>query len=451
MRLRSRMAVFCAKVVQMIIMRSGRGRGSTLPGYIARRIDPRILSVLSAMVRDRIIAVTGTNGKTTVNRIICQGLEAEGRKVVCNRLGANLPEGVISAFVQAADWSGNLRADYACLEVDELSAPGIFPELEPDLVLVTNLFRDQLDRAGEVDSVCRKLESAMGSVPEAKLAVNCDDICSLRLALDCGNPVVTYGISEKIAEDIPCGSREMVFCPLCGKKLEYDFFQYGQLGIYRCRGCGLKRPEPDVQAGGITFRNGRCSCRLQGISVTTRTQAPYSVYNTLAAYAALEAVDGPRESFPRMISGFDYGNNRENLFVIGEARVQLYLAKNPVGFQQKIFLLGKDPECKDVVIQINDSKLDGEDISWLWDVDYRYLARAGASSITAGGARGEDMKLCLEYEDIPCEVTGDIRGTVEELTVSGSKNIYFITNYSGLYAAGRMLDEMQSGWKAGPG
>ena len=129
--------------------------------------------------------------------------------------------------------------------------------------------------------------------------------------------------------------------------------------------------------------------------------------------------------------------------------VELFLAKNPVGFQQKLFLILKDPKPKDVVIQINDTRLDGEDVSWLWDVDYQYLAGANAETITAGGARRDDMVLCLKYGDIQCGSTADLRETMEILTEKGSKNVYIITNYSGLYSTNLMLDQMQSAWKEG--
>lgn len=449
MRLRSRVAILCAKLVYRAIRRAGRGSGSSFPGRVARRIDPEILSVMSGMVRRKIIAVTGTNGKTTANSILYHALKAEGCRVLYNKMGANLQDGVITALVLASGRSGRLDVDYACIEVDEMASRGIFPQLKPDCVLVTNVFRDQLDRTGEVDLICDRIRSAVSEVPEAVLVVNGDDICSWALRAGCGNPVITYGINEKMGEDIPAGTAEMIFCPACGNRLEYDFFQYGQLGIYRCPKCGLERPRPDVSAADIAWKTGGCSFTLDGRRMKSGARAPYNVYNTLSAYAALYAAEAPRENFHEMIAGYDYGNQRESIFTINEARVQLYLAKNPVGFQQKIFLLMKDPEPKDVVMQINDTRLDGEDVSWLWDVDYHYLASANTATVTAGGARCDDMELCLKYDGISCKSTRDLRRTVEEITMKGSKNVYIITNYSGLYRTNRMLGELQSAGREG--
>lgn len=449
MRLRSRFAIFCAKLAYMAIRRTDRGSGSAFPGYVARRIDPGILSVMSRMVRRKIIAVTGTNGKTTTNSILYHALKAEGCKVLYNKMGANLLDGVITAFVLASGKGGRLDLDYACIEVDEIASEGIFPGLKPDCVIVTNLFRDQLDRTGEVDIICDRIRRAVREVPDAVLVVNVDDICSWALRAGCANPVITYGISEEMGEDIPVGTAEMIFCPICGNRLEYDFFHYGQLGVYHCPKCGMERPRPDVSAADIAWKKGGCSFKLDGMVIKSGARAPYNVYNTLSAYAALYAADAHREKFGEMIAGFDYGNQRESIFTINEARVQLYLAKNPVGFQQKIFLLMKDPELKDVVIQINDTRLDGEDVSWLWDVDYHYLADANTATVTAGGARCDDMELCLKYDGIPCDSTQDMRHTVEELTMNGSKNLYIITNYSGLYRTNRMLGELQSAGREG--
>lgn len=449
MRLRSRLAIWSAKLTCAVIRFLNRGSGSSFPGAVARWIDPNILSVMSGMVRKKIIAVTGTNGKTTTNSILYHSLRAEGQKVLYNRMGANLLDGVITAFVLAAEKSGRLDIDYACIEVDEIASTNVFPGLKPDCVLVTNIFRDQLDRTGEVEMVCDRICRALKEVPEAVLVLNMDDICSWMLRTGCRNRMVTYGISERIAEDIPIGASEMIFCPVCGKRLEYVFFQYGQLGVYHCPNCGLERPKPEIALADIAWMDGSCSYTLDGMRIRSGAKTPYNVYNTLSAYAALIGADAPREKFGEVIEGFDYGNQRENLFTINNARVQLCLAKNPVGFQQKLFLILKDPEPKNVLIQINDTKLDGEDVSWLWDVDYRCLADVNAARVITGGARSDDMSLCLKYNGIPCDSTRDIGRTVERLIATDNKKIYIITNYSGLYRINRMLGKLETAWKEG--
>ena len=445
MRLRSRFAVRCAKITSFLSKKMNRGSGATLPGYVARRIDPNILKEISGQVRDKILVTMGTNGKTTTNAILCRALEAEGKKVIINRTGANMMNGIISAFVLATDRKSRLDADFACIEVDELAAAGVLPQLSPDCGVLTNISRDQLDRFGEVDITFNKLMAAVASVPEMKLIITCDDILSCSLAQESGNPYVTCGISEQIFDDISRSEiRESIFCRKCGSKLEYDFFHYGQLGIYHCPSCGWERPEPDFSAENITMReDGLYSFDLDGEHIDSTARTPHNIYNTLSAYTALKTAGAGYKKFKEMIESFDYGNNRESVFHIDGAKVQLHLAKNPIGFQQKVSLVLKDPAPKDIIIQINDTLQDGTDISWLWDVDFQYLADSNASSITTAGTRKYDMGLRLKYEDIPCRSTEDMEGTILELAKSGTKNLYVIVNYSGLYRTNHLLAELE--------
>lgn len=450
MNLRSKLAISCAKATSTLIKKMNRGSGVTLPGYVARLIDPKILSTMSRMVREKTIVTMGTNGKTTTNSILYHALKAEGKKVIINRTGANMLNGIISAFVLATDKHGNLDADYACIEVDEIASVRVLPQLKPDCALLTNISRDQLDRFGEVDITFQKLKNAVTSVPKSTLIINCDDVLSYTLAAESKNPHVTFGINEQIFDDISRSEiRESIFCRSCGKKLDYEFFHYGQLGIYRCPNCGLERPAPDYTAEHIVFHDEVYSFEMDGMQIDSTARTPYNIYNTLSAYAALCALGAPKAHFLKTIESFDYGNNRESIFTIHGARVQLHLAKNPIGFQQKISLVLKDPKPKDVIIQINDTYQDGEDISWLWDVDFQYLADANAVTITTNGTRRHDMGLRLKYEDISCASTTDLHGTIEKLTKTGTKNLYVIVNYSGLYRTNHLLTELEKATKEG--
>uniref|UniRef100_UPI00359C126A Mur ligase family protein n=1 Tax=Faecalicatena contorta TaxID=39482 RepID=UPI00359C126A len=450
MRIRSILAIKCAKCTSYLIKKLNRGSGVTLPGYVARIIDPRILSAMAEMVKEKTIVTMGTNGKTTTNSILYHALKAEEKKVIINRTGANMLNGIISAFVLATDKHCRLDADYACIEVDEIASVRVLPQLKPDCALLTNISRDQLDRFGEVDITFHKLKTAVTSVPNTKLIINCDDVLSYTLAAESENPFITYGISEQIFDDISRSEiRESIFCRSCGKKLEYDFFHYGQLGIYHCPSCGLERPEPDFTASDIELHDELYTFHMDGMDIHSTARTPYNIYNTLSAYAALNALEADRSHFQEMIETFDYGNNRESIFSINGARVQLHLAKNPIGFQQKISLVLKDKKPKDIIIQINDTYQDGEDVSWLWDVDFQYLADAQAATITTTGTRRHDMGLRLKYEDIPCDSTTNLRATVQERTEYGTGNLYVIVNYSGLYSTNHMLTELEKAGKGG--
>lgn len=444
MRLRSKLAVSAAKFTSAAIKKLHMGSGVTLPGLVARLIDPKILNEMSAQVGKKTIATMGTNGKTTTNSLLCKVLEDAGHAVIINRTGANMLNGIISAFVLSTDKHGLLHADYACIEVDEIASVRVLPQLSPDCVLLTNISRDQLDRFGEVDITYNLVKTAIHNVPKTKAVINCDDVLSYTLATEGKNPYVTYGISEQIFDDFSRSEiRESIFCRHCGKKLEYEFFHYGQLGIYHCPNCGLSHPTPDYTASDILFHDGVYDFSIDNVAIHSSARSPYNVYNTLSAYAALKALNADTSGFKDTIEHFDYGNNRESIFTINGARVQLHLAKNPIGFQQKISLVLKDAKPKDVIIQINDTYQDGEDISWLWDVDFQYLADANAKVILTTGTRKYDMGLRLKYEDISCDCTDDLRASILDLTKNGTKNLYVIVNYSGLYRTNHLLGALE--------
>ena len=447
---RSRLAICCGKLTSTWIRRLHRGNGGTLPGYVARRIDPGILTVLSGMVGEGILVVMGTNGKTTTNRILCEALRAEGKKVLINETGANMLNGVISAFVLAVEKGGILKADYACIEVDENASVEILPKLGPDCVVLTNISRDQLDRFGEVDLTYETIKSAVQSVPGACLAVNGDDAFLGFLLAECENPRVVYGIEEEVF-DVAARSEvlENAFCRFCGARLHYDLVHYGQLGLYRCPGCGFARPRPDYRAEDIAREEEGYSFTVEGRTEGIRTVSPYHVYNTLAAYGALRSVGISGERFAKALGSLDFGNNREGTFTIGRARVQLHLAKNPMGFQQKLSMIRSDSKPKDLLLFINDRAQDGRDISWLWDVDFQYLKEAGSVQIFTGGARRYDMGLRLKYEGIESQAVADIREALRRLTNKGTGNVYVVVNYSGLYPANHILEELMEEEKGG--
>ena len=451
MNFRSKLAIRTAKLTSVIIKKMNRGSGVTLPGYVARLIDPTILSTLSSMVTEKNIAVMGTNGKTTTNAILYQSLEAEGYKVISNRTGANMFNGIVSAFVLATEKDCTLQADYSCIEVDEITSLRVLPLLTPDYVLLTNIARDQIDRFGEVEMILQKIKSAFESTPETTLMINGDDVLSTSLAMECQNPFITYGINEDVfTED---SSLEKVYCRNCERKsesltepvpLEYQFYHYGQLGIYACPACDFKRPTPEYTATHIKRRNGVYSFAIGKLKINSTAPATYNIYNTLSAVAVLKAADVKVPHLKKSIEGFDYGNNRESTFIIGKAKIQLHLAKNPIGFQQKIVLMVKDEKPKDVVFLFNDTYQDGEDVSWLWDVDFAKLTQAKIRKLLCGGIRKYDVGLRLMYdnEEIPCEFVENLETTLKLLMAKGTKNIYLVLNYSNLYPTHALLERL---------
>ena len=441
MKIRVMIAVCAAKFVGYVCKKMGR-QGVTWAGKVAIKICPDILEQLSSQVRKAIFATCGTNGKTTTNNMLCAALEAEGQKVICNHTGSNMLNGVVAAFVLASKWNGKIDADYACIEADEASTRHIFPRIKPDYMLLTNLFRDQLDRYGEIDITMNILEEMMRKVPKMQIIVNGDDALSAYLAMDSGNSYVTYGISKPVIKSAANEIREGRFCKKCGAPLKYNFYHYSQLGDYACTGCDFKRPAIEYDASDVAVSD-HLAFTVDGRRLEANYKGFYNVYNILAAYAAGRTGGLGLEHFQDMLTDFNPENGRMEQFRIKGTGVTLNLAKNPAGFNQNISAVMQDQAPKDIIIAINDNAQDGTDISWLWDVDFDLLGNDSVKSITVSGIRCQDMRLRLKYVDIPSVLEGDVEKAIRDRVEDGVGNLYVLVNYTALFSTRNILKRLE--------
>ena len=443
MRLRRMMAIWAAKLAEKASVHIFHRQGVTWAGKIAIKICPNILSELAAQVKGDIFIVCGTNGKTTTNNMLCAALEAEGKKVVCNHTGSNMLNGVVAAFALGAGLNGNLKADCACIEIDEASTRRVFPYFKPDYMVLTNLFRDQLDRYGEIDITMNILKEVMQSAPDLKIIVNGDDALSAFLAMDAGNEYITYGISEKVLDDKNSHEiREGRFCKKCGAPLEYKFYHYSQLGDYACTSCDFKRPQIMFNASDIEVGD-RLSFTVEDKRITANYKGFYNVYNILAAYTAVRAAGIEPAHFNEMLAKFNPENGRMEQFTIKGTKIILNLAKNPAGFNQNISAVMQDDTLKDLIIVINDNAQDGTDVSWLWDVDFDRFKGANVNSITVSGIRCQDMRLRLKYVDIPSMLEADVEKAICERVENGCGNLYVLVNYTALFSTRNVLKRLE--------
>lgn len=442
MRLRRMLAIHISRIVGFVCKKMGR-QGVTWAGKIALKIDPNILKNLAGQVKKEIFITCGTNGKTTTNNMLCSALEQEGYKVVCNHTGSNMLNGVVAAFVLAADLKGDLDADYACIEVDEASTRHIFPQFKPDYMLLTNLFRDQLDRYGEIDITMNILKEVMQTAPKMKVVVNGDDALSAFLAMDSGNPYITYGISEKVMDDKDSHEiREGRFCKKCGARLQYKFYHYSQLGDYACTGCDFCRPAMDFDARDVVVGD-QLTFRVEDRLIAANYKGFYNVYNILAAYAAGRSAGLAMEHFNDMLKDFNPENGRMEQFRIHGTGIMLNLAKNPAGFNQNISAVMQDDSRKDLIVVINDNAQDGIDISWLWDVDFDRFKTDSVNSITVSGIRCQDMRLRLKYVDIPSDLEEDVETAIRKRIEDGCGNLYVLVNYTALFSTRNVLKRLE--------
>lgn len=421
---------------------------ANLPGKIALKIDPSLLDELRSKCTQGSVITVGTNGKTSTNNLLADAFEAAGRTIICNRTGANLAAGISSALLQqpAAQWG--------VFECDELWLAHVLPHLRSNYVLLLNLFRDQLDRCGEIDRIQTSIAGALIASPDTVLVYNADDPLCARISDEVPNRTVAFGLSESmgLAQNTVTDAQ---MCQKCDGMVRYHYRQYGQLGDYFCDQCDFARPTLDfagrdiaIGPAGVTMEVcGPAGCE----SVHTPQPTPYAAYNLVASYALCREVGIPTADFQRAQDAFNPRNGRLQRYRLGGRDVLLNLAKNPTGFNQNLKIVEADRGPKMVAFFINDQVADGRDISWIWDIDFEELAGQPDTVVFAGGSRAHDLAVRLKYAGIEAAVIESIEDAFARLgalTAAGvlpaDAAVYAIANYTALPPVHAALNAMEA-------
>lgn len=421
---------------------------ANLPGKIALAIDPALLDELRGKCTQGSVITVGTNGKTSTNNLLADAFEAAGCAIICNRTGANLAAGITSALLQqpAAQWG--------VFECDELWLAHVLPRLRSNYVLLLNLFRDQLDRCGEIDRIQTSIAGALAASPDTVLVYNADDPLCARIADEVPNRTVAYGLDESmgLAQNTVTDAQ---MCQKCDGMVRYHYRQYGQLGDYFCDQCDFARPTLDfagrevaIGPAGVTMEVcGPAGCE----SVHTPQPTPYAAYNLVASYALCREVGIPTADFQRAQDAFNPRNGRLQRYRLGGRDVLLNLAKNPTGFNQNLKIVEADQGPKMVAFFINDQVADGHDISWIWDIDFEELAGQPDTVVFAGGSRAHDLAVRLKYAGIEAAVIENIEDAFDRLgmlTAAGAlpsdAAVYAIANYTALPPVHTALNAMEA-------
>lgn len=405
LRLKLPGGIWTAKVLTALTRIIGRG-GTTLPGRVALKIEPAITSILSAQLAESSIIVSGTNGKTTTSALITGILKEAGYKCTHNQAGSNLSWGVASSLIGASTWSGRLDADYAVMEVDEGAFPGVTREIRPGGVVLTNIFRDQLDRYGEVDHVRDSIKRGLMVQPEGGFEViNADDPSLASIESSSGKKRWTYGLELDLpADTFQNTGRDIKTCPICAEKLDYDKIYFAHLGHYHCHTCSYKRPEPDVKLIGQTAKpDGTTFLQISfpetEIEVKNSLPGTYNLYNVLAAVTCAKALDIPDAIVTQTLEMAAPSFGRMELFELEEKTIIMALIKNPVGANEVLRTILAQTDKIGLLVAINDKIADGTDVSWLWDVDFEQLSLISErlSNVTVSGLRAWDMAVRFKY------------------------------------------------------
>lgn len=427
-------AVWTAKLSSFIGKIIGK-KSTATPGVLALKICPDLIKRLKKNISGKIIVTCGTNGKTTTNNLIYEALKKSGHKVLCNDLGANMLGGVATTFAMGCNIFGKLKADYACLEVDEASTVRVFDHLTPDYMVITNLFRDQLDRYGEIETTVKLIETAIEKAPGIKLVLNGDDPITAQLGRK--YDAVYFGISEKVLPQTEEG-KEGQRCVYCGEELKYNYYHYSQLGDYYCENCDNKRNKIDFEATDVDISKG-LEFKVNDTEISLNYRGFYNIYNILAVYSVMSLVGEKNEDFNSLLKDYKPQIGRMEEFDLGK-KVILNLAKNPAGFNQAISTVVADCRKKDIIIAVNAEESDGMDVSWLWDVEFEKLNDENLNFICLSGKRMLDLALRFKYSDIKVKKVGEnIRNEILSCLNSDAEVIYVLVNYTMLFKTQQIL------------
>ena len=411
------------------------GKGSSMPGQVALKICPDILAQVK--MPPHIIAVTGSNGKTSTVEMIASILRSSGKNVVYNEEGSNQIEGVTTMVLTHADFSGAVNADVLLIESDERYAARSFKYFHPTEFVITNLYRDQLTRNGHPEWVYDAILPAIH--PDTELVLNADDPLSSCFARNhAADKVKWFGVNEcAISSKEPSGAyRDGAYCPICKSPMTYDYYHYNQIGAYHCAHCGHEKPATDYTVTDVNLNEG--TLVIDGdVTIQLAFRSIYNIYNILAAYAACRECGVASETIARVINNYILKNGRMQKFMLGQHHGTLLTSKheNSIAYDTNIRYVretGK-PCTVAVIVDAVSRKYFTSETSWLWDVDFSRLNCDHIGKILLCGRYANDLAVRFGFTGIPAEkleLHPDINEACNSLKLCGSEDLYVITCFS---------------------
>ncbi|KKR29049.1 hypothetical protein A2Y27_02980 [candidate division CPR2 bacterium GWD1_39_7] len=436
-------AILIGKLIITITRITRRGGGSALPGLVALKIDPKLVSKITERLSNGPVIITGTNGKTTTAKYLSEILKASGLKVIANGSGSNMLHGIASTLIERSSLFGRPKGDIGLFEIDEATMPEATANINPKYILVTNLFRDQLDRYGELDKTATIIASSLKGLKGINVILNADDplVASLSNQVDRASKVTYFGLDENRYLTSSKASFDSKDCILCGRELNFSKRYYAHLGEYSCSNCDFKRPYPDYIASGISL-NGIKEARVNFsnqknvISATLKLSGLYNIYNALGAYSLSETIGIADALTQGVLENVSAAFGRMEKIEFKGKEIYLLLIKNPIGFTQVIETLSTDGNAKNFLICLNDNFADGTDVSWIWDADLETLNN-DFNSIICSGTRSHDMTLRLKYADLDTSKIETIEDSVTALSkaldkLGAKETLYILPTYTAM-------------------
>ncbi|WP_249629905.1 lipid II isoglutaminyl synthase subunit MurT [Streptococcus uberis] len=436
MKMKTLMGITAGKTAQTLL--KSMGRGSTYPGKLALQFDKNILDTLAKDYE--IVVVTGTNGKTLTTALTVGILKEAYGQVLTNPSGANMITGIVSSFLTAK--KGKSGKKIAVLEIDEASLPRITQYIKPSLFVFTNIFRDQMDRYGEIYTTYQLIIDGAKNAPEATILANGDS--PLFASKELVNPVKYYGFNTEDHEpQLAHYNTEGILCPKCQAILQYRLNTYANLGHYICLNCDFKRPELDYQLSALTkTTNVSSAFVIDGQEYSINVGGLYNIYNALAAVAVAEFFGLSPEQIK---AGFEKSRavfGRQETFSIGDKSCTLVLIKNPVGASQALEMIKLADYPFSLSVLLNANYADGIDTSWIWDANFELIQEMDITEINAGGVRHSEIARRLRvsgYDSSKISEKESLEEVMQAIEKQESKHAYILATYTAMLAFRELL------------
>jgi UDP-N-acetylmuramyl tripeptide synthase len=433
--------VAAAKAVGTLVRAAGRGGGTSLPGKLLTRLEPHAIGLLARRLEHGSAVISATNGKTTSAAMVAAILERTGETLVHNRAGANMAGGVASALAAASRRGARaLNGELGLFEVDEFWLGPVVEELEPRALLLGNLFRDQLDRYGELEIIAERWAEVVGAAAArgSALVLNADD----PLVADLGRErsPLYFGVDDdSLAFAELQHAADSKHCRRCGHPYAYEAIYLAHLGRYACPDCGARRPEPQVVARDVELRGIRSAAfTLIAPAGSERVELPlpglYNVYNALGAAALCLTLGAPLDAVVAGLRAVEPAFGRAETVELGGRPTSILLVKNPAGANEVLRTLALEGEQLDLFGVLNDNTADGRDISWVWDADWELLAPS-VRHMTCSGTRAAELALRLKYAGLDVErlrVVPALADGLDAALAHGSGPLYALPTYTAL-------------------
>lgn len=418
-------------------------KGTNFPGKIALKLNKNIIELVGKNYN--IILITGTNGKTTTTNMIYNILRHDGKQVITNKTGANMLPGIVSCFIKNYSFFSfkNINSKkYAVIEVDEANLKYITKGLKPNYIIITNLFRDQLDRYGEVYTTLNKILEGIRKAPHAKLILNGDESLLGDLE-DLPNEKIYYGFKCFTEKNTLSVNADAKFCKKCKAPYQYNFITYNHLGDYYCSKCGYKRPKLNYEIQAVLEQNAIYSrVLINNKEFYINQPGMYNIYNALTAYSLGKSLNVSDEVIYSSLKEQNSSFGRQETLNLNGKEIKIILVKNPAGYDQAINTISLDKRNMNIALLLNDNYADGRDVSWIWDVNFEKLNSLKINKILVSGIRLYDMAIRLKIagvNDNSLCLCKDNLSLLDDISTSEDGPIYVLATYTAMMNLRRFL------------